>query len=356
MILALALSGQLWAEPLNSAMLFTWTFHDPWKTVPEVIQAGATLPGDGIPVPCPAQKDFAMPLALNEAVDLALCNNAQIQVAWANIKVQAAAAGEARSAYWPTLSGTVNRLNDQTRYPGTGISLSSVNSHTLYGTLSWRIFDFGGRSANREAANKGLVAALANHDAVMQKTLAEVIQAYFDAHTAKAALRAKEQNEDIARSTLETAKRRETKGADARSDTLQATTALARATLDKNRAIGDYQKALSVLIYAIGIPAHTNIILADDLDEGAGQAVNELSAWLETAQKQHPAIVAARAQLEAARYRKTSARSDGLPTLDLSANYYVNGRPGQGLSSTRTQERTFGVALTVPIFDGFSRT
>ncbi|MBY0579094.1 MAG: TolC family protein [Burkholderiales bacterium] len=326
---------------------------DPLQTVPDVILTGVTLPGDGVPVPCPAQKNFAMPLNLGEAVDLALCNNAQIRAAWANIKIQAAATGEARAAYWPTLSGTASRINDQTH---SGIGSSTINSHTVYGALNWRIFDFGGREANLGAASQALSAALSSHDAVMQKTLSEVIQSYFDAMTTKAAWQAKEQNEAIARSILDTAKRREVKGAGAHSDTLQAITTLARATLDRNRALGAYRKALSVLIYAIGAPSDMQVVLTGRLDEGDGLTIKDLNDWLEAAQKRHPAIVAARAQLEAARYRVASARSDALPTLDFSANYFENGRPGQGLTLARTQERTLGIALTIPIFDGFART
>lgn len=331
-------------------------FQDPWYASPEVIRSGVILPGDDGSASCPAQKDFATPLALGEAVDLALCNNAQIKMTWAGIKVSAAAAGEAKAAYLPTVSATLSRLNDQTRHPDSNTPISSINSNTVYGTLSWRLFDFGGRAANQEVARRGLIAALANHDAMLQKTLSGVIQAYFNAQTSQAAWQAKQQNEDIALSTLETAMRREVRGAGAHSDTLQATTALARAVLDKNRAIGAYHKALSVLIYAIGVPTHTKLALADDLSDGSAQAIKDLDDWLQEAGQQHPAILAARAQLEAAQYKVKATRSEGLPTVDFSANYYENGRPNQGVTSTNTQERTLGVSLNIPLFDGFSRT
>jgi outer membrane protein len=335
-------------------------FADPLRAVPDVLGGGVILPGDNGPVPCPARKDFGTPLALAEAVDLALCNNPQIQAAWANIKSQAAAVGEARAAYLPTLTGTVSRVNDQTHTPGSGVAGTAISSNTAYGSLSWRMLDFGGRGANREAANQGLAAALVSHEAAMQKTLGEVIQAYFEAQTALGAWQAKMQNEEIGRSTLETARRREEKGAGARSDTLQATTALARATLDRSRAQGAWRKALSVLVAVMGVPAQTSLTLADDLaddlDEGTAQSAKELDAWLEEARQRHPAIQAARAQLEAARRKVKAARSDGLPTLDFSANYFENGRPNQGLNPTRMQERTLGIVLTIPLFDGFSRT
>ena len=223
------------------------------------------------------------------------------------------------------------------------------------GALTWRILDFGGRGANRRAANNLLAAALLNQDYVTQKALSDLIQAYFDALTAKAVLKTKNQTEGIAQRTLEVAQRREAKGAIARSDTLQAATALAKASLEKNRAEGAYQKAMSVLVYSIGVPSQTQVLLPDNLGEITGQEVTDLSALMADAQKNHPAIQASRAQLEAARRQVTVTRSEGLPTLDFSANYYQNGRPGQSLTISRTEETVVGVTLNIPIFDGFNR-
>jgi outer membrane protein len=331
-------------------------FIDPLHTLPKVIESGVVLPGDGKPVSCPVSKDFSTPLALAEAVDLALCNNPQIRAAWASIKVQAGAVGEARAAYLPTLSGTTSYMRTHTVYPGSPYAGTMTDGQTIYGTLAWRLFDFGGRDANRKSANSLLVAAIENHDATLQKTLTGVIQAYFDAQTAKAALQAKEQSEAIARSTLETAQRREIHGAVSRSDTLQAATALAKASLEKNRATGDYQKALSVLVYALGVPMRTHILLPDDLsDKGALESKN-LDDLLKIAAETHPAILSARAQWESSKQKITATRSDGLPTVDFSASYYQNGYPGQGMAQNHTQITSIGVALTVPFFDGFTHT
>jgi outer membrane protein len=186
--------------------------------------------------------------------------------------------------------------------------------------------------------------------------MAKIIQAFFDALTAKSLWRAKEQNEAIAGNTLEAAKSREAKGAGARSDTLQATTALAKVSLEKNRALGSYRKAMAVLVYALGVPTKTQITLADDLNEGNGATGNDLDAWLTDARKNHPAIVAARAQWESSQRKIASTRSEGLPTVDFSANFYQNGYPGQGVSSTHSQVTTAGISLSVPLFDGFART
>jgi outer membrane protein len=332
----------------------TWAF-DPLFTVPDVIETGKPLPGDPDILKCPTRKDFSLPLVLGEAVDLALCNNPQIKEAWAKIKIQAGVVGEARAAYLPTLNGSVSYYNDKINYPGSEISGSTVNSSTVYGALTWRILDFGGRGANRQATNNLLTAALLNHDYIIQKTISSLIQAYFDALTTKAAWKAKTQNEEIAQGTLEVAKRREAKGTIARSDTLQAATALAKASLEKNRAKGAYHKAIAVLVYSIGVPSQTQVLLPDDLGKMTGQEVTDLGALMADVQKNHPAIRASRAQLAAAQHQVRVAQSDALPSLDFSVNYYQNGRPGQSLTPSKSEETMAGVTLNIPIFDGFAR-
>ena len=331
-----------------------WAF-DPLFTEPEVLETGKLLPGDTEVVKCPAHKEFSFPLTLGDAVDLGLCNNPQIKEAWAKIKVQTGVVGEARAAYFPTLNGSVGNVFDRMIYPGSGVSGSTVNSWTVNGALSWRMLDFGGRGANRLAANDLLRAALSGHDAIVQKTLTDLIQAYFDAQTAKAVLNAKGQNEEIAQRTLDVAQRREAKGAAARSDTLQAATALAKATLEKNRAKGAFLKAVAVLVYSMGVPSQTPVILPDDLGEITGQEVADLGAFMADVQKNHPAIKASKAQFEAAKHQVTVARSESLPSLDFGANFYQNGRPGQSLPISNTEESTIGVTLNIPLFDGFTR-
>ena len=328
-------------------------FTDPLKTIPKEIKTGVTLPGDAVPIACPTRIDLTAPLTLIDAVDVALCNNPQIKASWANIKVQAGVLGEAKASYLPTLSGTVNGLHSKSESSSYD---NATDDATIYGAVGWRLFDFGGRKANRQYAESLLTAALAGHNATLQKTLAAVIQSYFEAHTAKAVYEARGKTEAIARETLESAKRREAKGTGATSDTLQAATAHARAALDKNRAQGNYEKALSVLIYTMGIPMQTHVTLADDLADSPGDYDRELSRWLADAQKKHPAILAARAQLEAAEKKITVARSEALPALDLTANYFHNGYPGQAISSNQLNSYTIGLSLSIPLFSGFSNT
>jgi outer membrane protein len=309
--------------------------------------------------PCPSAHAANEPLTLPAAVDLALCHNAQVHGAWAGIRLQAAGVGEARAAYLPTLNGGLSRVHDRTAYPGARTPSTTLDSNTGSLGLSWRLFDFGGRAAGQRSAEALLDAALANRDAVLQKTLAATVSAYFEAQTARASVQMRREYQELAQETVQATQRRARRGLGSHSDTLQATSALAKAALGASRADGDDRKARAVLVYTLGLPADAGVILDDDGDGAAadlrGGLQDELNAWLAKARERHPAILAAQAQLAAARERVAVARSEGRPSIDLTANFYQNGRPNQGLSPSSTRETLVGVSLNIPLFDGFAR-
>ena len=339
---------------------FPYTLQDPLQTRPNVLDLGATLPGDEASLTCatqnPESQTLKDPLALETAVDMALCHNPQVKAAWAAIKVQAGALGEARAAYVPTLNATVSKLHNDTRFTDGTFPDTSNSGKTKYANLTWRIFDFGTRSANLESANQLLAGALASHDAALQKVLTSVVGAYFDAMTAQATLKARTRAVELATGTWQATQRREARGVSAVSDTLQAYAALAKAQLALSRAQGDAQKARSVLLYAMGVPTSRSLLLPDEHTAAQEVRVQDLAQWINDAQQKHPAIAAARAQLAASKAKVQSVQAEGLPTLDYTQNYYQNGYPNQGLSSTNSKVNTVGFTLNVPLFEGFART
>jgi outer membrane protein len=347
------------AGALNS---LSSVLSDPYRTQPALPADGRALPGDAGLVECTIPRTSeTIELSLSKAVDLALCNNSKIRAAWASIKERSAGLGVASAALMPTMSMTAGRERTDTGYPGTTIPAYTAKGNTINGSLNWRLFDFGAREADRQAANSLLLAAIHNHDAVVQQIMADTVQAYFDAQSADAVLRAKTWGVTIAQTILDSARRRESTGVVSHNDTLQAATALARANLDLNRATGDFRKALSVLVYAMGLPANSRVEINSDDDDGpdsksdsALSSIEELNHWLRVTERNHPAILAADAQLQASQSGVASARAQGMPTLDLSASYYRNGYPNQGLSTNRERIGNIGLFISIPIFSGFS--
>lgn len=338
---------------------------DPLDTRPPVLDIGAILPGDSEAVGCRASdaSQIAQPLALADAVDWALCHNPRAQSSWAAIKMQAAALGEARAAYWPTLTASLSRLRNKTTYPDASLPGSTSDGRTSYVGAGWRLFDFGAREANREAAVQLLDAAIAGHDATLQRTLETTVGAYFDAITAEATLEAKNTARQLAQSSLLATQRREARGVSAQSDLLQAQSALSRAELESKRAEGDLRKAMALLTRAMALPAGLPMTLPPSTEfqgpaneRTASYDLRELEQWLAEAQARHPALASARAQWLAAKAKTEAVRAEGLPTVELNANFYQNGYPNQGLQAVRSNITTVGITLTVPLFEGFART
>ena len=347
----------LWLQPAARAEEQTGFLDDPLLAHPIQLEDGATLP-DASHIRCSASVDFTQPLALTDAVDTALCNNPQIRATWAEIKVQTGAVGEARAAYLPTITGSVSRLRDTNTRPATVFDPQTTTTsigNQYYGSLNWRLFDFGGRAANREAANQMLLAAIAGHDAALQKTMAAVIQAWFEVMTSQAVMEARLQITDLAQQTLSVAERREAKGATTQDDTLQAATALAKAQLNAMHARCDYQKNLALLKQEMGIDLATPIHLPAQPDRVIPSDIHDLDQWLKEAQTRHPAIMQARAKWRADKDKIIQVRSEGLPTVDMTAHISRNGFPNQGLSTSEQTEKEVGLTVSIPLFDGFSR-
>ena len=356
LLMAQAAHAREWMDVITSP------FADPLFTRPPELEAGKILPGDTHAHFCDGSNDLpTRPLTLSDAIDMALCRNPEVQSAWAGIKERAAQVGEARAAYLPKLNAGFGQQTQKTQYPESNFQVDTDRTNkSRYVNLTWRLLDFGGREANRRSANARLEAALASHDAALQKTMATVIGLYFEAQTARANREAKEKNEALAMQTLDTTKKRAARGAAAQTDTLQAETSLAKAELEHARAIGTDEKSLVALTLALGLQAPgmdaQTLSLAADYQDQEMTLRQDLSDWLRLAQEQHPAVAAARAEWEAAKEQLTATRSEGLPTLDFTQGKYVNGRPNQSLSTTQTTESVLGFSLTIPLFDGFGKT
>lgn len=330
-------------------------------------------------------------LTLPESVQLALCHNPQVRASWSQIAQQAAALGQARGAFLPQLTAGMSRQRDRLDYPNTPYPESTLFASSPNLSLTWRLWDFGARTARTEVARWQLQAALASQDATVVKALSDVLQTYFDAQSAQARWQAQQGIVPLVQRSLQAAQRKQDHGAGSSNDTLQALTTLAQANLELSRSEGDYQKAMANLTFTLGLPPGSIYQLdamdtTDDSQDGweRGQQPQAASSdhsrsrvdpspfplqdrthhlmqktladWMAQVQQQHPAIVAARAQWMAAKAAIRAAQTDGLPTLDSSYSYYRNGRPNQSLPGQASNEWLLGLTLTVPLFDGFNTT
>ncbi|WP_213156508.1 TolC family protein, partial [Pseudomonas aeruginosa] len=89
-------------------------------------------------------------------------------------------------------------------------------------------------------------------------------------------------------------------------------------------------------------------------DTGFVKAIDEMLA---EARREHPALLAAQARLKAAASVEES-RAAGRPSLALSANL-ARSQSDQAMAfngDTRERDRSIGLQLNIPLFEGFERT
>lgn len=307
------------------------------------------------------------PLKLSEAVERALCNSAKTREAWAQVKVQAAQVGVARSAYLPTLSATGQMVRDDSStdvadHPQlSSASRSTVRSGSV--SANWVLWDFGGRRAATDSADDLFAAARATQSATLQETFATVAKDYYSAQAAQGALAASLEAERVAHDSEIAAVARVDHGVAPISDELQAQTANAQATYARAKAAGDLKIALGTLAADMNL-LPTDAIALPPVADGVqpGEAFDaSIADLMDEAERDHPSVLAAQAQLEASRAKTRELRAEGLPTLSVTAKYSTNNQPaslGLGIPQFPATGHDWyvGVQVTIPLFEGFNRT
>jgi outer membrane protein len=301
----------------------------------------------------PADLEQRLPrLTLAEVVDLGLRNNPNTRLSWANARAAAAAYGSERGAYFPTVDGDVTATRLKTvASQGRSAVTQSVLSPSL--SLSYLLFDFGGRSGNVGAARNALLAADFNHNSTLQGVVLQIQTAYFQYIANRALLAAQRTTVAEARANLAAAEERNRVGVATIADVLQARTAASQADLAAETTEGDLQTSRGALALSLGIPAN----LPYDIDSTAGQVpvsvlADSVDAVIAKAIDARPDLAAARAEFEASRSQVSAVRANRLPSLVL------NGTGGRTYTTNLPQggnNYTVSLGLRIPLFAGFSR-
>jgi outer membrane protein len=304
------------------------------------------------PVVPPDLEQRIRQLSLAEVVDLGLRNNPQTRVSWANARAAAAAYGSERGAYLPTIDGDVTGTRLKTvASQGRSAVTQSVLSPSL--SLSYLLFDFGGRSGSVGAARNALLAANYTHNATLQSVVLQIQTAYYQYIANRALLQAQRTTVREARTNLAAAEERRRVGVATIADVLQARTAASQAELAAETTDGDLQTSRGALALSLGLPAN----LPYDIDSTADELpvsllADSVDALIARAVEQRPDLAAARAEFEASRSQISVARANRLPSLQL------NGTGGRTYTTSLPQggnNYTISLGLRVPLFAGFSR-
>ena len=292
-------------------------------------------------------------LTLADVIDIALRNNTATAAAWADARSAAASYGAAQGQYYPTLAldGTVTAIKT---VPSAGRVATKQQFLNPTLSLSWLLFDFGGRSGSVGAAREALLAADWTHNATLQSVVLAVEQAYFDYLGTKALLAAQQTTLKEAQTNLEAAQQRHNVGLATIADVLQAQTALSQARLALEATEGRLQTTRGALALSMGLPANVPYDLAVPADTTVPPGISDsVDALIERAVRERPDLAAERARAAGARARLSVARSQALPSLSVGGTTtetdFLSGRPVFRNSYTAT------LTVSIPLFSGGSQ-
>jgi outer membrane protein len=349
-----------------SALLLAMAGCSPYAT--GIHGAHATPPSAGTPWTPPARptptpprvRASALPadlanriarLSLGDVVDLALRNNASTAASWASARAAAASYAAERRSYLPSasLEGTVTRLKSAATQ---GRSAVTQTIYSPAATLSYLLFDFGGRSGSVDAARQTLLAADWTHNATIQGVVLAVEKGYFQYLGTKELLRAQRVTLDEATTNLDAANERHHLGLATIGDVLQARTAHSQALLAAQTTEGNLMTTRGALAASMGLPANLPYDVEALPDSTPAVAVaDSVDALIDRGLAARPDLAAAWALARAARARVAATRADGLPSIN------VNGSAGKSYVDSQPKGSDVyngSVSLSVPLFPGLT--
>lgn len=312
------------------------------------------------PVGSAAVLKTVSPMTLAELTDMALLNNSSTREAWEAAHAQAAAVGIAEAGCYPTLDALVPLTRGKTSINSSTGVISGATQTRLSPSisLSYVLFDFGARSATKQAASYNLLAANLNQNRALQAVVLRVEQAYYQLLGARQTIVAGEETLKNVQMSFDVANARRQAGLATIGDVYLAETLLAQSRLQLRRAQGEANKFKGALCNAVGLPVNAKLELVPLEAQLPTKVVRAtVEDYLSTAKANRPDLGAAEAQSRAAHASADAASALGYPSLDLTItggkNYNNFQSSGYGSSSVNG---TIGINLRIPIFSGFKTT
>ena len=318
-------------------------------------------------------------LSLTDVVDLALRNNPATRNSWALAEAAANDYGSARGARYPTLNASLNLTATAnstgssfggSNGPGlvdtTATGTGNNNATSLSGgtvtrvqtapaiSLSYLVFDFGGRAGTIESAKQRAIAANLTHNSTINDVVLQVESALFSFLATNALRNADLTAINEAQGDTAASEARMRVGVGTLQDGLQARTELAQAHFQLATDEGALESARGNLAAAMGLPANARF---DIPKVSAKDSVATVAASVDTlinrAIAQRPDLAESRAEAAQLAAQIRIARSAGYPALTLtSTNSVVQTLAGPTNTAGRNSSIVLG--LQIPVFNGFS--
>ena len=295
-------------------------------------------------------------LSLKDLLNIAICNNPTLATSYMQAKSAEASYGKALSAYLPDLDASANikgARNKNTSDDDSDWQNSSSMGASL--TLSWLVYDFGSREADRDIAQKTLEQANFTKNQTLQDTVFNVISAYYSLLSAREALTVAKTNEETSSKSYQIALKKYELGLVKLSDKLQAETSFGQSQYAVTESEAALLKARGKLAELLNLSAATELDLAEvTLTVEDGKFEGDPKELIDEALARRADIKASEAATAAAKLAIDKAEAANYPSISFSssasATDNLSGRSGQSYSGN------IGLGVSVPLFTGFANT
>lgn len=307
-----------------------------------------------LPLPLGAQ---GTPLTLKNAVELGRTRGVQGELARLNARAVDRRAAREKGEYLPNVSasgGWSRQTNNLTEFgisiPGMPAVTDPFNVYSIRARATQTIFD--GSTINR-IRGSGAEATAANYDAVATADANGLVAglAWLNAVSAEETVLAREADSTIAADLLRMAREQLQAGISAAIDVTRAEVNVAAIRGQLVAARNAQAQSRLELNRALFLPADTVLVLSDSLDSSTPEIPPDADAAVAYALAHRPETAAERERLRAAQSQRTAITWENLPSVGAFGQ--VNDA-GTGIDSLNYYY-SFGVQVTIPIFDGMRR-
>ncbi len=298
-------------------------------------------------------------LSLQQAIELTLQNNYDIQLRSNQVSVAKNNVSLANAGIMPLITGNFTNNNsvqnsEQTLANGTQQQQDNAkNANTNIGiNLNWRIFDGFAMFANYNRLQKLQASGELNFRLTVENTLSDVMNTYFDLvrqnqyiHTFLSAV-------EVSQIRLKNSQARYSIGKASKLEVLAAKVDLNTDTTNLLRQQDAFQQGKTQLNLLMVRSLETDFTVSDTI---ALQGTFTYAELLKAVQTKNPEIRLADIQQQVAKLSLTQVRASRYPGISVNTGYtFSNSSSALGFAREATGRGfTYGITASMPLFNGF---
>jgi len=295
-------------------------------------------------------------LTLQDAERIALDNHPRIRAANERVKVQRAAVGQTKAAYYPSL--TFRSLYETTTAAGqTTTTEDGFDFYSLSADVNWLIYDFGRREGTVQGAKDTLDFTRFAEQTSVEDIVLEVRQAFFDYLQAEALVKVEQDTVKDRETLVRQARGFYEVGTRPKIDVARAEANLFGAQANLIAAQNGVKIAWARLKNAMGVTRFRRRQVATGVN--VQKPTMSLMEAVQTAYYSRPELKEFESQLKAQTEAISVTKRDHLPTINFFGQYggrRVRGRQGGPLFNRSNQLWRARISFEVPLFTGFDTT